>query len=233
MKSPTIPEVKTQFEKESQFEKEIDSFQQPFQQSFQQPFQQQVIRCETPTLSARHRSSIFEEILTRDPSVCHWLLDIINKDEHMVKESMHFVLFENQLIRVVVHTFDVFESQIQLSIEDEGCCGRYNTIGLITEVKNIENLINIINEALEPYNREEIDEILDKKLNISDNIDAYSKSEDDTLLLLKADKSKLIDAYSKIEADVLFDDKLNTSDQIDAYSKTDDDALLLLKTEKK
>ncbi|KAA6359223.1 MAG: hypothetical protein EZS28_045250 [Streblomastix strix] len=114
MKSPTIPEV------EPQFEKEIDPFQQPFQQ----PFQAQVIRCETPTLSARRRSSIFEETLTPDPSVCRWLLDIISEDEHMVKESAHFVLSENQLIRVVAYTFDVPESQIQLSVEDEGCCGR-------------------------------------------------------------------------------------------------------------
>ncbi|KAA6353625.1 MAG: hypothetical protein EZS28_050848, partial [Streblomastix strix] len=98
MKSPTpqetlrmqaIPEV------EPQFEQEID------------PFQQQVIRCETPTLSARRRSSIFEEILTPDPYVCRWLLDIISEDEHMVKESAHFVLSENQLIRVVAYTFDV------------------------------------------------------------------------------------------------------------------------------
>ncbi|KAA6376167.1 MAG: hypothetical protein EZS28_028306, partial [Streblomastix strix] len=107
MKSPTIPEV------EPQFEKEID------------PFQQQVIRCETPTLSARRRSSIFEETLTPDPSVCRWLLDIISEDEHMVKESAHFVLSENQLVRVVAYTFDIPESQIQLSIEDEGCCGRF------------------------------------------------------------------------------------------------------------
>ncbi|KAA6360202.1 MAG: hypothetical protein EZS28_044271 [Streblomastix strix] len=105
MKSPTIPEV------EPQFEKEID------------PFQQQVIRCETPTLSARRRSSIFEETLTPDPSVCRWLLDIISEDDHMVKESAHFVLSENQLVRVVVYTFDVPESQIQLNIEDDGCCG--------------------------------------------------------------------------------------------------------------
>ncbi|KAA6356307.1 MAG: hypothetical protein EZS28_048166, partial [Streblomastix strix] len=107
MKSPTIPEV------ERQFEKEID------------PFQQQVIRYETPTLSARRRSSIFEETLTPDPSVCRWLLDIISEDEHMIKESAHFVLSENQLIRVVAYTFDVPESQIQLSVEDEGCCGRF------------------------------------------------------------------------------------------------------------
>ncbi|KAA6372334.1 MAG: hypothetical protein EZS28_032139, partial [Streblomastix strix] len=105
MKSPTIPEV------EPQFEKEID------------PFQQQVIRCETPTLSARRRSSIFEETLTPGPPVCRWLLDIISEDEHMVKESENFVLSENQLIRVVAYTFDVPESQIYLNIEDEGCCG--------------------------------------------------------------------------------------------------------------
>ncbi|KAA6372509.1 MAG: hypothetical protein EZS28_031964 [Streblomastix strix] len=127
MKSPTIPEV------EPQFENEID------------PFQQHVIRCETPTLSARRRSSIFEKTLIPDPSVCRWLLDIISEDEHMV----------------VAYTFDVPESQIQLSIEDKGCC------------------------APEPYNREEINQMLDKKLNTSDQIDAYSKTQDDAVRQVK------------------------------------------------
>ncbi|KAA6356168.1 MAG: hypothetical protein EZS28_048305, partial [Streblomastix strix] len=84
----------------------------------------------------------------------------------------------------------------------------------------------------EPYNREEIDEMLNKKLNISDQIDAYTKQEDDALLLLKADKSELIDAYSKTEDDALLALKLNISDQIDAYNKQEDDALLLLKADK-
>ncbi|KAA6394453.1 MAG: hypothetical protein EZS28_010020 [Streblomastix strix] len=78
----------------------------------------------------------------------------------------------------------------------------------------------------EPYNREEIDEMLDKKLNISDQIDAYTKQEDDALLLSKADKSELIDAYSKTEDDELLALKLNISDQIDAYYKIEVDALL-------
>ncbi|KAA6370591.1 MAG: hypothetical protein EZS28_033882 [Streblomastix strix] len=104
MKSSTIPEV------EPQFEKEFD------------PFQQQVIRCETSTLSARRRSSIFEKTLTPDPSMCRWLLDIISEDEHIVKESEHFVLSENQLILIDDYTFDVPESQIQLSIQGDGCC---------------------------------------------------------------------------------------------------------------
>ncbi|KAA6364826.1 MAG: hypothetical protein EZS28_039647 [Streblomastix strix] len=180
MKSPTITEV------EPQFEQEIDPFQQP---SFINPFQQQVIRCETPTLSARRRSSIFEETLTPDPSVCRWLLDIICEDELMIKESAHFVLSENQLIRVVAYTFDVPETP-------------------------------------EPYNREEIDEMLDKKLNISDQVDAYTKQEDYALLLLKADKSELIDAYTRIEDDELLALKLNISDSIDTYNKTEVDAIL-------
>ncbi|KAA6400516.1 MAG: hypothetical protein EZS28_003960 [Streblomastix strix] len=73
MKSLTIPEV------EPQFEKKID----PFQQQFQQLFLQHDIGCETPTLSARRQSSIFEETLTPDPSVYRWLLDTISEDEHM------------------------------------------------------------------------------------------------------------------------------------------------------
>ncbi|KAA6373453.1 MAG: hypothetical protein EZS28_031020 [Streblomastix strix] len=68
--------------------------------------------------------------------------------------------------------------------------------------------------------------MLDKKLNISDQIDVYNKQADDAPLLLKLDKTQLIDAYSKTEDDALLDDKLNISDQIDAYSKIEDDALL-------
>ncbi|KAA6335967.1 MAG: hypothetical protein EZS28_052918, partial [Streblomastix strix] len=74
--------------------------------------------------------------------------------------------------------------------------------------------------------------MLDKKQNISDQIDAYPKIEDDALLLRKADKTELIDASSKTEADMLLDEKLNISDQIDVYTKYEDDALLLLKADK-
>ncbi|KAA6386833.1 MAG: hypothetical protein EZS28_017639 [Streblomastix strix] len=250
MKSPTIPEV------EPQFEKEID------------PFQQQVIRCKTHMLSARHKSSIFEETLTPDPSVCRWLLDIISEDEHLIKESAHFVLSENYLVRVVAYTLDVPRKN--------------NTIGLVQQVKDIENLINIINEELAVdlseyyakskvdglisaaaigdvdlsnyYYKSEADALIDDKLNINDQIYVYTKQEDDALLLLKADKTELVDVYSKTETDekltlklnithkivaynkseidALLDDKLNISDQIDAYTKQEDDALLLLKADK-
>ncbi|KAA6383223.1 MAG: hypothetical protein EZS28_021250 [Streblomastix strix] len=254
MKSPTIPEV------EPQFEKEID----PFQQSFQE----QVIRCETPTLSAKRRSLIFEETLTLDSQVCRLLLDIISQDEHMVKESAHFALSENQLIRVVDYISDVSESQVQLSIDDEGCYGRlcsYSTQTLNEIlIRNVNILkldvdkVNLLKDSYkispEPYNREEIGEILDEKLNISDQFDAYSKTEDCSLMLLKVDKTQLIDACNKSEIDAILDDKFNISDQIDDYSRTyddeiideklnitdqidayikyEDDALLLLKTDK-
>ncbi|KAA6402354.1 MAG: hypothetical protein EZS28_002117 [Streblomastix strix] len=207
MKSPTIPEV------EPQFEKEIDPFQQPFQA--------QVIRCETPTLSARRRSSIFEETLTPDPSVCRWLLDIISEDEHMVKESAHFVLSENQLIQVVAYTFDVLESQIQLSLQDEGCCGRF-----CNDSTQTLNEILIGNRLIDAYTKQEDDALLLLKADKSELIDAYTKTEDDELIALKLNISDQIDAYNKIEADALLDDKLNISDQIDAYNKTEADALL-------
>ncbi|KAA6399536.1 MAG: hypothetical protein EZS28_004938 [Streblomastix strix] len=254
MKSPTIPEVKPQFEKE------IDQFQQ------------QVIRCETPTLSERRTSSIFEESLTPDPSMCRCLLDIISEDEHMIKDSEHFVLSENQLIRVVAYTFDVPESQIQLSIEDEGCCGRFcydstktlndilignvNILKLDVEKEDDARLLLKadksalidtyskteddellalklnISDQIDAYSKTEADALLDDKLNITDQIDAYTKQENDALLLLKADKSELIGAYSKTEADALLEEKLNISDQIDSYNKQRDDALLLLKADK-
>ncbi|KAA6394454.1 MAG: hypothetical protein EZS28_010021 [Streblomastix strix] len=143
MKSPTIPEV------EPQFEKEIDPFQKP---GFSNTFQQQVIRCETPTLSARRRSSIFEETLTPDPSVCRWLLDIISEDEHMVKESAHFILSENQLVQVVAYTFDVPESQIQLSIEDEGCCDRFCNDSTQTLNEILIGNVNILKLDVEKVN---------------------------------------------------------------------------------
>ncbi|KAA6369837.1 MAG: hypothetical protein EZS28_034636 [Streblomastix strix] len=203
MKSPTIPEVQPQFEKEIEVvvamvsvALQINAFQHPFQQ----PFEQQVFRCETPILSARCRSSTFEETLTPDSSMCRWLLDIISEDEHMIKESALFVLSENQLIRVVAYTFDDPESQVQLSIEDVGCC--------------------------------EDDALLLLKADKTELIDAYSKTEDDELLALKLNISDQIDAYNKSEVDELLDDKLNITDQIDAYSKIEDNVMLQCKAGK-
>ncbi|KAA6397879.1 MAG: hypothetical protein EZS28_006592 [Streblomastix strix] len=169
---------------------------------FSNPFQQQVIRCETPTLSARRRSTIFEETLTPDPSVCRWLLDIISEDEHMVKESAHFV---------------------QLNIKDEGCCRRFcnDSIQTLNEI-----LIGNVNVLKLDVEKSESDALLDDKLNISDQIDAHSKLEDDALLLLKADKSVIIDAQLKTEDDALLALKLNVFDQIIAYNKTEAEALL-------
>ncbi|KAA6395746.1 MAG: hypothetical protein EZS28_008725 [Streblomastix strix] len=145
MKIPTIPEAELQLEKKNEEVATVVSVASQID-PFQQPFQQQVIKCETSSLSASRRNSIIEQTQTPDPSLCRWLLDILSEDEHMV----------------VAYTFDVPESQIQLSIEDEGCVGRwrftymldvvlnhdqvlygstrYNAIDLINEVKNIESL---------------------------------------------------------------------------------------------
>ncbi|KAA6367995.1 MAG: hypothetical protein EZS28_036479 [Streblomastix strix] len=101
----------------------------------------------------------------------------------------------------------------------------------IQDINASVDLSNYYNKT-QTYSQTEIDQKLNLKLNISDQIDAYTKTQDDALLLLKADKSELIDAYNKTEVDALLDDKLNVSDQIDAYTKTQDDALLLLKADK-
>ncbi|KAA6374730.1 MAG: hypothetical protein EZS28_029743, partial [Streblomastix strix] len=152
MKSPTIPEV------EPQFEKEIDPFQQPFQQ----PFQAQVIRSETLTLSARQRSSIFEETLTPDPSMCRWLLDIISEDERMVKKSAHFVFSENQLIQVVDYTFDDRENKTQL-------IDAYSK----TEADAIlDDKLNI-SDQIEAYSKTEDDALLQLNAAKTELIDAY------------------------------------------------------------
>ncbi|KAA6369469.1 MAG: hypothetical protein EZS28_035003, partial [Streblomastix strix] len=79
------------------------------------PFEKEQDKVSVQSVRSRRRSSIFEEITVPDPSVCRWLLDIISEDEHMTKESAHFILSEHQLIRVIAYTFDVVESQVVLN----------------------------------------------------------------------------------------------------------------------
>ncbi|KAA6371158.1 MAG: hypothetical protein EZS28_033314 [Streblomastix strix] len=142
-----------------------------------------------------------------------------------------------------LHTLDV------LIKHDEVLFGniRYNLIGLVEQVENINNQINMINNAPAPdvytrpeaneifdtkadktdtYTKTETDTLLDDKADKSELIDSYSKTEDDALLLLKADKT---DTYTKTETDTLLDAMANVVDIIDSYSKTEDDALLQLK----
>ncbi|KAA6372689.1 MAG: hypothetical protein EZS28_031783, partial [Streblomastix strix] len=76
-------------------------------------------------VQSRRRSSIFEETIMPDSSVCRWLLDVISEDEHMTKESAHFILSGPQLIRVVAYTYEVPESQVEIVIEDETCCSKF------------------------------------------------------------------------------------------------------------
>ncbi|KAA6381301.1 MAG: hypothetical protein EZS28_023169 [Streblomastix strix] len=108
---------------------------------------------------------------------------------------------------------------------------RYNSIGLVEQVENINNQINMINNAPAPdvYIRPEANEIFDTK---ADKTDTYTKIETDTLLEAKADKTLLIDLYSKTEDDALLILKANVADIVDSYSNTEDDALLLQKADK-
>ncbi|KAA6358768.1 MAG: hypothetical protein EZS28_045705, partial [Streblomastix strix] len=126
-----------------------------------------------------------------------------------------------------LHSLDVFIKHDETLF---GCI-RYNSIGLVEQVENINNQVNMINNALatDMYTRPEANEIFDTK---ADKTDTYTKTETDTLLNDKADKSKLIDSYSKTVDDALLLLKANVADFVDSYSMTEDDALLLLKADK-
>ncbi|KAA6396121.1 MAG: hypothetical protein EZS28_008352 [Streblomastix strix] len=117
------------------------------------------------------------------------------------------------------HVMDVIQ------IHDETLFGnsRYNKVGLVEQVQNINQQVIILQNAPESYNQEQLDEMLLLKADRSELIDAYSKTEDDALLLLKANVVDIVDSYSKTETDTLLDDK---ADKTDTYSKTETDTLL-------
>ncbi|KAA6369130.1 MAG: hypothetical protein EZS28_035343 [Streblomastix strix] len=116
------------------------------------PFEKEPDQVSVQTQRSRRRSSIFEEIIIPDPSVCRWLLDIISEDEHMVKESAHFILSEPQLIRVIAYTFDVVENQVSLNVEDEGCCGKFMHDGTRTLNDITINNVNILTLDIDKVN---------------------------------------------------------------------------------
>ncbi|KAA6355037.1 MAG: hypothetical protein EZS28_049436, partial [Streblomastix strix] len=59
------------------------------------PFEKEQDKVSVQSVRSRRRSSIFEEIIVPDPSVCRWILDIISEDEHMTKESAHCLIYLN------------------------------------------------------------------------------------------------------------------------------------------
>ncbi|KAA6382085.1 MAG: hypothetical protein EZS28_022389 [Streblomastix strix] len=116
------------------------------------PFEKEQDKVSVSTQRSRRRSSIFEEIIVPDPSVCRWLLDIISENELMTKESAHFILSEHQLIRIIAYTFDVVENQVVLNTEDEGCCGKFmHDVNLLRDsyklclqkVRKITNILDL------------------------------------------------------------------------------------------
>ncbi|KAA6392347.1 MAG: hypothetical protein EZS28_012126 [Streblomastix strix] len=103
-------------------------------------------------ISSRRRSSIFEETITSDPTVCKWLLDIISDDEHIVKESAHFILSQPQLIRVVAYTYEVPESQVEIIAEDETCCSKFCHDGTETITDIAISNVNILTLDVDKVN---------------------------------------------------------------------------------
>ncbi|KAA6362171.1 MAG: hypothetical protein EZS28_042302 [Streblomastix strix] len=121
-----------------------------------------------------------------------------------------------------------------IQIHDETLFGnsRYNKVGLVEQLQNINSQVIILQNAPESYSQQQLGALLVLKADKTDIIDSYSKIENDTLLLLKANVVDIVDSYSKIETDTLFDTKVNVADIVDSYLKAEEDALLLLKADK-
>ncbi|KAA6378634.1 MAG: hypothetical protein EZS28_025839, partial [Streblomastix strix] len=206
---------------------------------------------------SRRRSSIFEEIVIPNPSVCRWLLDIISEDGHMDKESANFILYESQLIRVIEYIFQIVESQVSLNIEDEGCCGKFMHDGTRTLNEITTNIVNIFTIDIDKINLlrdshkicllEQIQYINNQIINVNNapTPDVQTRHKAYEIFDTKADKSEtytktetgtLLDAkadkndsYTKTETDNLLDDK---ADKTDSYTKTETDTLLDAKSNK-
>ncbi|KAA6384891.1 MAG: hypothetical protein EZS28_019580, partial [Streblomastix strix] len=74
------------------------------------------------------------------------------EDEHMTKESAHYIQSEHQLIRVIAYTFDVVENQVILNTEDEGCCEKLMHDGTRILRDITINNVNILTLDIEKVN---------------------------------------------------------------------------------
>ncbi|KAA6366883.1 MAG: hypothetical protein EZS28_037591 [Streblomastix strix] len=110
---------------------EVDS---PFEQESQHEQQ----------IKDRRGSSKFEETIMSDPSVCRWLLDIINEDEYIAKESASFILLGLQFVIVVAYIYKVPESQVEIIVEDESCCSQFRHDGTETIIDIAISNVNIL-----------------------------------------------------------------------------------------
>ncbi|KAA6376596.1 MAG: hypothetical protein EZS28_027877 [Streblomastix strix] len=169
-------------------------------------------------------------ILTLDENKVNLLRDTYKLFELFInKVAKHpkMFIFE-QMAQSEAHVMDVIQ------IHDETLFGntRYNKVGLVEQVQNINSQVIILQNAPESYNQEQLDEMLLLKADKSELIDSYSKTEDDALLLLKANVVDIVDSYSKTETDTLLDAQANVVDIVDSYSKTEDDTLLDDKADK-
>ncbi|KAA6376204.1 MAG: hypothetical protein EZS28_028269 [Streblomastix strix] len=140
------------------------------------------------------------------------------------------------MAQMEAHVMDVIQ------IHDKTLFGksRYNKVGLVEQVQNINQQITILQNVPQSYDQEQLDEMLLVK---ADKTDTYSKTENDTLrnklatnllglLDAKADKTELIDSYTKTETDSKLDEKADKTELIDSYTKKEDDALLDAKADK-
>ncbi|KAA6367302.1 MAG: hypothetical protein EZS28_037171 [Streblomastix strix] len=131
-----------------------------------------------------------------DPSVCRWLLDIISEDEHMAKESAHFIKSAPQLIRVVAYTYEVPESQVEIIAEDETCCSKFCHDGTETITDIAISNVNILTLDVDKVNllRDSYKICLQKVRKISSILDLGEISSK----IMRAVSSGLMQVLSKV-----------------------------------
>ncbi|KAA6377554.1 MAG: hypothetical protein EZS28_026919 [Streblomastix strix] len=175
-------------------------------------------------IQARRRSSIFEETIMPDPLICRLLLDVISEDEHMAKESAHFILSGLQLIRVVAYTYEVSESQVEIIVEDEICCSKFCHDGTETITDIAISNVNILTLDVDKVNllRDSYKICLQKVRKISLILDL----EEISSRIMRTVSSGLMQVLSKVTHINNKIDMINNAPAPDVYTKTEENELL-------
>ena len=147
----------------------------------------------------------------------------VSKDYVEITQAEYDLLTEEEKEDIVFYIKDATSDNELVTVIDEN-----STDDEIPSAKAVHTAIQNVSGGVtaDAYTKEEVDNLLDTKVNVDDLVESYSKDETDTLLADKANTSDLVDSYSKDEVDNLLDGKANSTDIVDAYTKTEVDGLL-------
>ena len=150
----------------------------------------------------------------------------VSKDYVEITQAEYDLLTEEEKKDIVFYITDATGNTELVTVIDEN-----STDEEIPSAKAVHTAIQNVSAGVpvNAYTKEEVDTLLDDKVNVDDLVESYSKDEIDTLL---ADKANATDTYNKTEIDALLDGKANTDDvTTNAYTKDEVDNLLANKAD--